>query len=162
MIQRIQSIYLLLVSLLFGVLFSLRIGDFHLIIKDGTKETWNYYLHYILRASDGTIIHTNNNTYLTLTAILIALLSIITIFLYRKRLTQLKLCKLGFFLNIVFIGLFFFYSDFELKQDNPGSTIEIDYGFSVLVPLVTLTLLLLASKAIKKDEDLVRSADRLR
>ena len=80
-----------------------------------------------------------------------AVLSIYTIFQYRRRKLQMILTKLARLLILVCIVSLFL----QIKED-----INIRYGFYLLlIPFLTL---LLAGYFIKKDEDLVKSADRIR
>jgi len=50
----------------------------------------------------------------------------------------------------------------NLLHMNPGEASVSEKGIAMFVPLVSIVLLVLANKAIKKDEDLVKSVDRLR
>jgi hypothetical protein len=71
---------------------------------------------------------------------------------------QIKLTKTTLLLNILLIVAIFFYADnIEKKLNSPSH-----YNISSYITLLTLILTFLASKAIKKDEELVKSADRLR
>ncbi|MDR3061646.1 MAG: DUF4293 domain-containing protein [Dysgonamonadaceae bacterium] len=125
MIQRIQTIYLILIAgILLAMLFIARSGDFDPLYR------------YVLMAGSGVT----------------ALLSIITLFYYKKRSLQVKLCYFLLFLLIAiltFIGIVFGANALSLK-------------FQVIIPLVALVLDVLAIQRIKKDEKLVRSLDRLR
>jgi hypothetical protein len=92
--------------------------------------------------------------------ILSLILTLTAIFLYKNRKTQLLLVNVAFLLHIVLIGLIFLYyvGHFEVafKVAQPS------YQAGIFLPIVSLLLLILASRAIRKDEALVKSADRLR
>jgi len=60
-------------------------------------------------------------------------------------------------LNFVLLGVIVYQS-----QNLPGETAVSENGIGMFLPLVSIVLLALANKAIKKDEDLVKSVDRLR
>jgi len=64
----------------------------------------------------------------------------------------------SFLANIIFIIVLFFTADSLQKHLN----VETTYKYGSFIPLVILILLILASKAIKKDEKLVKDTDRLR
>ena len=87
----------------------------------------------------------------------IALLAIITIFKFKDRKSQFVLGRLNIILNLILLG-FFVYQSLNLS----GETMVSEKGIGMLLPFVSIVLLVLANKAIKKDEDLVKSVDRLR
>ena len=73
---------------------------------------------------------------------------------------QLWFVNISFLLNILLIILiyFFYSSHFLQEQINIGPS----YQFGIFLPIVSFVCLILASRAIRKDEALVKSADRLR
>ena len=123
MLQRIQTIYLLLVA----------------IVSSGLIFVFNLW---------------KNEDELVLS---IALLAIITIFKFKDRKSQFVLGRLNIILNLILLG-FFVYQSLNLS----GETMVSEKGIGMLLPFVSIVLLVLANKAIKKDEDLVKSVDRLR
>lgn len=86
-----------------------------------------------------------------------AVLSLISIFMFKNRQLQFVLGRLNIILNFILLG-FFVYQSLNLS----GETAVSEKGIGMLLPLVSIVLLALANKAIKKDEDLVKSVDRLR
>ena len=60
-------------------------------------------------------------------------------------------------LNVILLGLFV-YQSLNLS----GETLVSEKGIGMFLPIGSIILLVLANKAIKKDEDLVKSADRIR
>jgi lipopolysaccharide export LptBFGC system permease protein LptF len=68
------------------------------------------------------------------------------------------LCNLSLLLTCILIGLLFFLSD----TMSGGKSQRVHYLIGIYLPLVQLLLIFLATVFIKKDEKLVRSADRLR
>lgn len=84
---------------------------------------------------------------------IVGILSIAAIFLYHNRRLQMKLCSfamLADFLWYVYYIVFFF------------GLQGMHICFAACLPLVSCILLFLAKKGIKADDDLVRSADRIR
>ena len=65
--------------------------------------------------------------------------------------------RLNIILNLILLGLFVFRS-----LNISGETDVSEKGIGMLIPVLSIVLLALANKAIKKDEDLVKSVDRLR
>lgn len=86
-----------------------------------------------------------------------AVLSVISIFMYKNRKSQFMLGRLNIILNFILLG-FFVYQSLNVS----GETAVSEKGIGMLLPIVSIVLLALANKAIKKDEDLVKSVDRLR
>ena len=86
-----------------------------------------------------------------------AVLAFIAILLYKNRKNQFVLNRLNMILNLFLLG-FFVYRSLSL----PGETTVSEKGIGMLIPVFSIVFLALANRAIKKDEDLVKSVDRLR
>lgn len=86
-----------------------------------------------------------------------AVISLISIFLYKNRQLQFVLGRLNILLNLILLGVFVYWS-LTLSGEMQVS----EKGIGILIPIVSIVFLVLANKAIKKDEDLVKSVDRLR
>ncbi|MDD5149185.1 MAG: DUF4293 domain-containing protein [Flavobacterium sp.] len=137
MLQRIQTIYLLLAFLATGILPFI----FPLWTMNDGKE-------YLFMQNQIYVILFGLSTTLTL-------LSIIS---FKKRQNQFVIGRLNIVLNLILLGLFV-YRSLNLS----GETLAVsEKGIGMFLPIVAIVLLVLANKAIKKDEDLVKSVDRLR
>jgi hypothetical protein len=136
MIQRIQSLYLFVASLLTGV-----IPFFFPIWKNAAKQP---------------VFMTSDVVYIVLFG-LSTVMSLVCILLFKNRQNQFVLNRLNIILNFILIGLFV-YRTLSLSGEMQVS----EKGIAMFVPLFSILLLVLANKAIKKDEDLVKSVDRLR
>ncbi|WP_299127307.1 DUF4293 domain-containing protein [uncultured Winogradskyella sp.] len=136
MIQRIQTLYLLLVlGISAGLIFV-----FHLWTNnEGLK-----------------IYAIDNYAYLGL-FLGSALLSLISIFSFKNRKSQFVLGRINIILNFILLGIFVYQS-----LNVSGETNVSEKGIGILLPVFSIVCLVLANKAIKKDEDLVKSVDRLR
>ena len=95
---------------------------------------------------------------LAILLIVIMLISVIGIFMYKTRKQQRMLVFIAVFIDILAIGLEAYY----LYLAKNGQNNVMVLNFRVGVPVVNLILLILASRGIKKDDDLVKSYDRLR
>lgn len=84
-------------------------------------------------------------------------LSLISIFSYKNRQNQFVMNRLNMISNVILLGLFV-YRSLNLS----GETQVSEKGIGMFLPIVSIVFLVLANKAIKKDEDLVKSVDRLR
>lgn len=81
-------------------------------------------------------------------------ISVVAIFLYKKRKLQRTFVNIAIIINIAAILLKAYYMFFELEFTN--------FALRTFLPLLNLLFLFLASKGIKRDDDLVKSYDRLR
>ena len=130
MIQRIQTIYLLMISIvaILGI-FLFTPTEF---VGFGLLTPVVLKIYFVLTGG----------------------LSTLTLILFKRRKTQLSLNRLHYFFQILAsIGLVY-----EISNTN-----DIEALLTWLaIPILILLLLLLSSNAIKKDEDLIRSIDRLR
>ncbi|MBM1106275.1 DUF4293 domain-containing protein [Aurantibacter crassamenti] len=136
MIQRIQTVYLLIVALLGAALPFL----FSLWIDAQAKE-----------------VFAQNEPFILITFIASAVLAISTVFLYKNRKNQFVANRLNIILNFFLLG-FFVYRSLNISGESNIS----EKGIGMLIPIVSIVFLVLANRAIKKDEDLVKSVDRLR
>ena len=85
------------------------------------------------------------------------ILTLISILNFKKRQLQFVLNRLNIILNFVLLGVFVYRS-----LSISGGTLVSEKGIGVLIPIISIVFLALANKAIKRDEDLVKSVDRLR
>ncbi|SHG71446.1 protein of unknown function [Flavobacterium fluvii] len=137
MIQRIQTIYLLLAFVVTGVL---------------------PFIFPLWTMADGKdYFFMQNQVYIVVLG-LSTTLSLLSIVSYKKRQNQFVMGRLNIILNLILLGLFV-YRSLNLS----GETVAVsEKGIGMFLPIVAIVLLVLANKAIKKDEDLVKSVDRLR
>ena len=89
---------------------------------------------------------------------LILALVFISIISFKKRQHQFVLNRLSIFLNLILLGLFV-YCSLNISGEAP---VVSEKGIGMFLPILAIVLLVLSNKAIQKDEDLVKSADRLR
>lgn len=151
MIQRIQSLYLLVAIVLQSLSLVLNWSTY--LLED------SYYTLTGLSSSFEAI----NAMPLVFGIIVSIILLIVVTLRYKDRQRQMQLANITLIQLILVMGLFAWihYNLIEsIKLEYPE--VEIGYGVAVVFPLVSMLLLWLAKKSIKKDDDLVRSADRLR
>ena len=95
--------------------------------------------------------------YVTLFGLSITL-SLLSILSHKKRQQQFVMGRLNIILNLILLGLFV-YRTLNLSG---GTATVSEKGIGMFLPIFSIVILVLANKAIKKDEDLVKSLDRLR
>jgi hypothetical protein len=159
MIQRIQSLYLLLALAATCFLISMPIAT---IYGEDLAFTMNAFVIKDITSSATNLAST---LYIALSLIISAILSLATIFLYKKRNNQLKVISANIFMLMFALAMMYYiYPDLIIpKIERLAAGFTIDYNlwtFACIVP--AFVFLFLANKAIKKDEKLVRAADRLR
>ncbi|WP_394747021.1 DUF4293 domain-containing protein [Spongiimicrobium salis] len=136
MIQRIQTFYLIIVALLAGGLpFVLKL--------------WS--------DTEGNAIFAHNVVPVSIAFYVSAVLAIVAIALFKNRKNQFVVNRLNMILHLFLLG-FFVYRSLSLS----GETMISEKGIGMLIPVFSIVFLVLANRAIKKDEDLVKSVDRLR
>ncbi|MGJ8685231.1 MAG: DUF4293 domain-containing protein [Nonlabens sp.] len=86
-----------------------------------------------------------------------ALLSLIAIFLYNNRKLQTVISRLNILLNLILLGVFVYRS-----LTMSGETAVSEKGIGMFIPIISIVFLVLANRAIRSDEQLVKSADRFR
>ncbi|MGG8497019.1 DUF4293 family protein [Tenacibaculum sp. TC6] len=145
MIQRIQTIYLFLAGLLSGGLT--------LLVKLWIQAKENTPI-YIVDLFAGSSVFEKLVPVLFFAS---ALLSIVTILFFKNRQLQFVLGRLNLLINLFLLGLLIY-----LSLTLSGETAVSEKGIGMLIPVFVILLVVLANKAIKKDEDLVKSVDRLR
>lgn len=155
MIQRIQSIFLLLAALAMGALFA---PELSFASVEGDTNTMKNAAQSMM---DDGLFNIYDHIIIFALVIVGTILVFANIFLFKNRKLQLTLNRIGMAAGILVILLtaIFFYQDYQM-MDNGQYVVSIDYG--ILAPVVFILFIVLASRNIKKDESLVRSMDRLR
>ncbi len=156
MIQRIQTLFLILVfasslaafffpiaNFLSSPVYTIELGVF------GIKEYTEYGIVW------------PNTILLPIVLGLTGLIAFFTIFLYKRRKVHVRLIRFDLLLNIIYLGLIFFYYVPELETLTQTNADYIREP-GIYLPIVSVVFLILANRFITKDEKLIRSADRLR
>ena len=183
MIQRIQSFYLVLVVVGIILMFKFPIANYTATTPTGDISAALQLLNTSSVQTDDMLDYrfVGDDTakmpfkwVLPIVAAIIAIIALVSLFLYKNRVLQMRVVAFAFLFNVVLIFLIFFWaingtggSGGYLKalQDTGLMGSEIATNMltpGTIVPIVTVILLFLAQRAIKKDEMKVRAADRLR
>ena len=152
MIQRIQSLYLLLAALLMSLTLFMPIASFGV-----AGETFELTA-FSLRCGEVS----QSTVWMGIMLVLATVLPLVTLFLFKRRTLQIRLCAVEIVLllgSLLMIGLYYWltsrlFEGFEVEHRQ--------FGWAAPMPLISLVLAYLASRAIFKDEVLVRSLDRIR
>ncbi len=149
MIQRIQSIYLLLASGAFGSLFALPI----------LTTTANDKATAVAQMADGQL-NLFDNTGLLGLASMGAVLAFAALFLFKNRAIQAKMANSGILVGVL-LAVLAGVAVQGVRGSIPADG-SVQFGLGLGAPVLGIVLLFLANSAIQKDEKLVRSMDRLR
>lgn len=165
MIQRIQSVFLLLVaacmiSMVFSTIWE------KVSIEEQQKATLTalYLTHYTIdtesESPEYTLLYEKPTYFIAVVAIISALVALYSLLQYKNRMTQMKLGILNIFLIAASLGFSIYYmyqGEALLATDHQGA-----YKVGIFLPALALVMNSMANRFIKRDEDLVRSVDRIR
>lgn len=180
MIQRIQSFWLVLAACCMALCFLTPIaeysfetatnrqtveGELNLIAKDNA-EMMNQMLN-----GDPVVVYSQavsgfKTWPLVLLTIAVGAIALASIFLFKNRVTQMRVVAVGFLLNVIYVFLLFFwavdaYAD-TMVQAMDGGEVQVRWLAGAYAPIVAIVFFILAHRGIKKDEAKVRAADRIR
>lgn len=154
MIQRIQTLYYLLATALMTISMFLPVcrfignnGNVYLLHTWGVVET--------ATESPSVLLSTLP---LLLLFIIVLFILIVALFAFKKRILQMRLSVFGIVLMIGSLALFYFYRRHGMVH------FDADAYFTIYaaLPIVSAILTYLAFRGVKKDEELIRSYDRIR
>jgi hypothetical protein len=155
MIQRIQSVFLILATLLTGALLFLTMAQ---MASDNTLYELTWRGVYLLEAGKDPLLVVPAWALSILTVTTTAI-SWITLFLYKKRMLQIRLCALNLGLLLGLSGMIFYMAKSTAKE---LSAADVSFNWPLVLPLIAFILIVMSIRAIGKDEALVRSLDRIR
>ncbi|MCG8409888.1 MAG: DUF4293 domain-containing protein [Bacteroidales bacterium] len=152
MIQRVQSVYLLVVTVLMATIFAYPYAE--LMSSDSQLFIFNF---------NGLSKFSEEGMYLKIVPpivllVVIVLIAFVSIFLYKKRILQIRLNIFNIVLMFGYLGLNYYYiQNFSKQLDG-----IVSYKIVAVFPFVAIILTYLAVRSIGKDEALIRSMDRIR
>jgi amino acid transporter len=153
MIQRKQSLWLLLAALLNAGVFYFDLYQMHTTVHstvngvDTAKDTVGQ-------------IRVSEHFPILLIAILMTLLPVVTIFLFKKRKRQITISLASILAIISFIAVLLFYVN--SLASSPIPPVTGNYWIGAVLPVISLVFIIMAISGIRRDEKLVKSVDRLR
>ena len=144
MIQRIQTIYLLIATIFSGGLIFL-------------VDLWKSIDGSPFFAMDS--FSSDNVMLMSMSALFFvsAVLTFIAVFQFKNRQLQFVLGRLSILINFILLGILVYFT-----QNLSGEIKVSEKGIGLLIPIFSIVLVVLANRAIKRDEELVKSVDRLR
>jgi len=153
MIQRIQTLYLAIVVILTSALFYTR-----LVVFSTSKNIYTMFYNGIFTGEEDSGDLVMKITAFTILLFVSVIIGVITIFLYKRRLIQIRVAALNIGLQLGLTALIYFFA----KTAGKDIDAVFSFNYPVVFPLISVVLLIMAIKAIGKDEALIRSMDRIR
>ena len=147
MIQRIQTAFILVSALLIASLYTLKFADLSV-----NGELYTFVAKGIL---DGDKVVFDGLPILLFIGI-ITVLHFVAIFMYKKRIRQIRILSFSILLLLGLFGMFFYFTYMGFE----GA--KVTFSVPLVFPLIAAILDFLAIRAIGKDEALIRSIDRIR
>ena len=156
MIQRAQSLYLFVGFVAIVVMFLFPFAGLFWGSSSG--------LLYLSKFEAAGILGEIYNPILMLiVSSLTALGFLVSVFLYKNRVFQMRFNVLVFVFNAALIGLMFWIPEKLAGSISTGDFVNVSYKYiGAIMPLISMLLLVFANRAIRKDEMKVRAAGRLR
>ena len=156
MIQRVQSIYLLLVTVLMSFLLVRAYAELTL----NADQLLTFRAHAIVSdiGSDTETIYKSTIPVIAL-VLITAILSFINIFIYRRRIIQIRICMVNTLLLVALLITIFLY---YMVTKNSLTTIHQSFRIPAIFPLMGIVFNIMATRAIQRDELLVNSYKRIR
>ena len=137
MLQRIQTLYLLVVAIISGGLI---------------------FVFNLWTTAEGNVVFAKDEMIALGLFAGSAILALVSIFKFKNRMSQFMLGRLNMILNLILLGFFVYRI---LNASGEANSVS-EKGVGIFLPVISIVFLVLANRAIKKDEDLVKSVDRLR
>ena len=88
-----------------------------------------------------------------------AVLSVLIVFLYKKRMLQIRLASFNLFMILGYYGLIAFYI---LKRNPEANSVFENVSIGMITPFIAIVLIYLAIRKIGADAALIRSLNRIR
>lgn len=153
MIQRKQSLWLFIAALLNAGVFYFDLYRYHTITHTMVEGVDS------LTDTPGQLRISDHYPSL-LIALVMTLLPLVTIFMYKARKRQLKMSFVSLLAIISFVSMFLQRINQLTKLPTPPT--NETYWIGAVLPVAAFIFVILAMLGIRKDDKMVRSADRLR
>lgn len=140
MLQRLQTVWLLLAAVLEAATLRLSFFSGNKLDAATNQKTWIEFTAM-------------QNVFILILTIAIAVAALVAIFMYKDRKRQLLITLITTVVSVVAILLYF---------QQKTNFVEANLDLTALTAFFVPVFLLLAARGIYKDDQLVKSADRLR
>ncbi|MCD6202459.1 MAG: DUF4293 domain-containing protein [Bacteroidales bacterium] len=152
MIQRIQTLFLILAFMFLSLVFFFPYATF----IDPQAVSYTFDISGIYSQEETNLVI--NILPLQILIAVVPAISLVSIFLYKNRILQMRLCVFNMLLMagmLILMAYYIFYIKGELSA-------QVYYKVTLLFPLISMIFTWLAFRSIRKDELLIRSVERIR
>lgn len=158
MIQRVQSIYLLLAAIAGLMTFFLSYAHFE---ADGAKVA-EYAMFGVFNVQSQMLEMTSPYAFpVWILGALAVIVPFLAIFLYKNRPLQMRITHLATVINLGYVVYLFFAID-AINEQIFDNGLKILHHAGFYMPVIAIVFCFLGVRGIKKDEALVKSLDRIR
>ncbi len=154
MIQRIQTVYLFLSAVVLGMVFAFPLAE--LLVNDKFLFIFKYRGLYEIKGNQEILSIDSFPLAILFTINLV--ITVATIFLYKKRSLQMRLCIINMLLLLASPGVIYYYIAVAFSSFKA----VVDYSLFALMPVISAILTYMAYRGVRKDELLIMSMDRIR
>jgi len=152
MIQRIQSLYFLLLAIVASLLIFLKLAT----LTSGELKV-DVFFNSIKGGGEVAV----ESALFNLSVLALMVVSLIAIFLFKNRKAQLLITKINYLITtVLLIGIYLYLS--AVMAAEFSSTPSIETGLAIYCVPLLIVFNFLAGRGVSKDEKLIRSVDRLR
>ncbi len=157
MLQRIQTVFLFLAIVFIALSVILPIAFYSNLT---TANQFEYSILNFLSPKNPNNLGFNSLPLFVPAAISIVL-SIAALFMFKKRKLQINLTIYSIVFNVVYVGLLAYYI-LSVFSNSASKDVTVSHHYPLIFPIIALIFSFLAIRGIKKDDELVKSLDRLR
>ena len=168
MIQRIQTVFFLIATILYGLMFVFPLNT-RISTQEGStgfeKIEMDIYKLKFYKEADIPVVTEFPIIAITALVGFIALSCFGVMFLFKNRTLQARFTKfliLASIMLIISIAMYIYRSETGDQQFFSNPITQRDYHAGIFFPFFGTAFLILAYRGVNKDEELVRSADRIR
>ncbi|MCB0395148.1 MAG: DUF4293 domain-containing protein [Flavobacteriales bacterium] len=154
MLQRIQTVFLILAAGFVMPLLYFPLGE---VKMAEAEEAAPFYVYGLMDGLSGNVKLFTVPLFVLLS--LSILLSFVTVLLYKNRTRQMLIGRIILVALLIFQVAIFYYA-YAIISHNEAWVFEMSPV--TVLPVVSVVFVILALRAIRKDEELVRSMDRIR
>jgi hypothetical protein len=161
MIQRVQSVFLVMIILIVGTLCSIKV--LHFVVVEPNIKTTEYALNlfYFNKFENGLLVESKLQFLLIFLASIVIGLSTYTLISFKDRIKQMKFTLINM-VALSALVIAFFTNAYLYAPNFTSEKLMVNSMIGITLILFVLYLNIRVFYLIKKDEALVKSADRLR
>ncbi|HAA00610.1 MAG TPA: hypothetical protein DEP18_04580 [Flavobacteriales bacterium] len=152
MLQRIQTVYLFLATACLLLPFFFSIAKFDL-----GSASYLFTATGLMKGGENLVAVPFQWIFLGLAGYTAA-----AIFMYGNRQLQMRMGRMNYLLLTALIITLYFVTDGLPQKFEVPAAVIVSYGVGFFMPVAALAFVFLANRAIRSDENIIRSIDRLR